>query len=599
MENFVGFIASTYGIQFFMQYLGGKVLDKIPLTSNKNEIDEKKWLEFYTKTLEVLCEKMGWEFDAESVYRELGDEDFLLDNLQDEISADRVLCKLLGKDYEKYYANDIKIQWIECIMQCIRLPEFDMIYKCFSIEKIDELQNGQKQILDEIKQIKITQKDIETEWKKKEAELINKNNMAEFNSALEDIENGDYELAINKLKKVNCWANDNHTKFISFFKIGFCYSQLNSEERYEKALAWFIKAEKICDYQRDDVVLLFRNIALTYIHIGENERKYDNYNKSNEYFEKVIMNVKEADELYYYEALIHIARNYMDMCDEIPIDDVLKNLGISEIIMSFICCCDCKLTAEMMYILVHNMARMYYHKAEKIDLKYMKTARELYEYVLTMDYVKQNKELSAMANINAGMSYQYDVDDKLENAKKAIAFYEMGISLYESKRAENYKYQIANAKLNIASAYKTIYHYSKDMEDFRKSIDKTNEIIRKEKYNPENSLLFRTYMLQLYLYIEALKHKKSPLEYIDLDNVCNKLSAMSCQVNYEKYNYTYQLLMCELDLLLMNEEHYEKIDSIKETLLNIQKSTHEGNKNISDMAEEILKGYEYIFDRNN
>lgn len=401
MDNFIGFIASTFGIQFFMQYFGGKVLDKIPLISSKNEIDEKKWLEFYTKTLELLCKKMGWEFYAESVYRELGDEDFLLDNLNDEITTDRILCKLLGKDYEKYYGNDIRIRWIECIMQCITMPEFDIIYKFFSIEKINSLLNGQEKIFDEIKQIKITQKNIETEWKKREDELINKSNMAEFNSALEDIEDKDYESAIIKLKKVNIWANDNHTKFISYFKIGFCYSQLNTEDRYEKALKWYLRAEKISNYQRDDVVLLFRNIALTYISIGESESKGDNYSKSNEYFEKVIINSKEKDELYYYEALIHIARNYMDMCDEVPMNDVVNYLEISEIIMSFIGCSKCKLTAEMMYVLVHNMARLFYHKAEKIDHKYMETARELYEYVLTMDYVKQNKELLAMSNINA------------------------------------------------------------------------------------------------------------------------------------------------------------------------------------------------------
>lgn len=597
LENFIGFIASTFGIQFFMQYFWGKVLDKILLTSSKNEIDEKKWLEFYTKTLELLCKKMGWEFYAESVYRELRDEDFILSNLNDEIDTDRILCKLLGKDYEKYYGNGIRNQWIECIMQCITMPEFDMIYKFFGIEKIKELLNGQDKIFDEIKQIKIAQKNIETERKKREDELINNSNMAEFNSALEDIEDKDYEAAIIKLKKVNTWTKDEHTKFISYFKIGFCYSQLNIEDRYKKTLTWFLKAEKICNYQRDDVVLLFRNIALTYISIGESESKSDNYNKSNEYFKKVIINSKEKDELYFYEALIHIARNYMDMCDEIPINDVVNYLETSEIIMSFICCSKCKLTAEMMYVLVHNMARLFFHKAEKIDHKYMKTARELYEYVLTMDYVKQNKELLAMSNINAGMSYQYDIDNKLENLEKAIAFYEIGISLYESKGAENYKYQILNAKLDIASAYKARYRYYGNMEDFKKSVDMTNEIISKENYNPENSFLFRTYMLQLSLYIEALKHKEIPNEFIDLDKVRNKLSIISYQVNYEKYKCTYQLLNCELELLLINEEQYEKIEGIKETILEIQKSTHEGNKNISKKAEQIFKEYAYIFDR--
>lgn len=596
LDNFIGFVASTYGIQFFMQYLGGKVLDKIPSFFQNDLIDNEKWLEFYEKTLEVLCKKMGWEFDVTCVRRELKDEEFVLDNIQDEISTDRILCKLLGKDYENYYGTDIENQWIECIIQCIKMPEFDMIYKGFCIDKIDDLQKGQKQIIDEIKQIKITHKDMEEEWKRKEDELINEKNMSEFKDAIEDVESGDYESAIMKFKKVNCWADD-RTKFISYFKIGFCYSQLNDEDRYKKALCWFLKAEKICDYQSDDVVLLFRNIALVYIFIGEKESKIDNYNKSNEYFKKVIINIKDEELLYFYETLIHIARNYMDMCDEVSMNKVAEYLEISESIMSFICCCECNLTEEMLYVLVHNMARLFYHKAEKIDNKFMKTAQELYKYVLDMNYVKKNKELLAMSNINTGMSFQYDLNDKMKNAKKAIAFYETGISLYEADNASKYQYEIVNAKLDIASAYKTIYCFSGEEKYFEKCMDLTNEIIGKVKYNPQNSLLLRTYMLQLYLYIEALKLGRNPNVFIDLDNLRNKLEIISSQINYEKYNYTCQLLLCELDLLLMNEENYCKIDSIKNKILSIQESAQKGNKNISDIAEKLFAEYEDILDR--
>ena len=81
-----------------------------------------------------------------------------------------------------------------------------------------------------------------------------------------------------------------------------------------------------------------------------------------------------------------------------------------------------------------------------------------------------------------------------------------------------------------------------------------NQIIGKIKYNPQNSLLLRTYILKLYLYIEALKLGQNPEMFIDLDNVGNKLEIISDQINYEKYKYTCQLLLCELDLLLMNEE---------------------------------------------
>lgn len=50
LDNFIGFIVSTYGIQFFMQYLGGKVLDKISSFLQNDLIEKEKWFEFNLNT---------------------------------------------------------------------------------------------------------------------------------------------------------------------------------------------------------------------------------------------------------------------------------------------------------------------------------------------------------------------------------------------------------------------------------------------------------------------------------------------------------------------------------------------------------------------
>ena len=102
--------------------------------------------------------------------------------------------------------------------------------------------------------------------------------------------------------------------------------------------------------------------------------------------------------------------------------------------------------------------------------------------------------------------------------------------------------------------------------------------------------MFRTYILQLYLYIDAFKNGDTPENYIDLSDLRNRLDAFYQQVNYEKYNYIYQLLVCELELLIY-EEDCEKSESIKEKLLEIKVATHEGNKNIHDKAQDLLDKY--------
>lgn len=587
LEKIIKFFVDMFGSQFFIQYLGEKILDRIALLFSKNEVSAKTLREFYQKVFELLCKEMKFEFDYDAICRELADEDFLLNKINDKNNIDIILRKLLGKDYNKRYGNKIEKCWEKCIKQCLQMPEFEHIYKSILEKEIDELQSGNKEILTELRQIKhVLNKKGYMEY----GDPIKKNISAEFEQAMEYMEDGEYELAIKSFKKLNHWLDDMHKKYVSYFMIAFCYSQLNSENGYENALIWYLKSESKFSKQNEDRLLLYRNIALTYIYIGESENKIDNYKKSNEYFKKVILNLKDNNMLYYYEALIHIARNYMDMCDELPMDKVSDYLEISENIMSFVCCCECELTEELMFVLVHNMARLFYHKAEKVDFKYMKTAQKLYEYAIELKYARQNPRMLAMLNINIGMSYQYDIDNKLENAKKAIPYYETGIHLYESISGINYRKQIENAKLDIASANKTIYCFSQDIQYFENAVDIAKEIINQERYTIENSLLFRTYILQLYLYIDALKNEDTPEKYIDLCDLRNRLDVISKQINYEKYNYTYQLLVCELELITSGED-CEKSESIKEKLLKIKEATYEGNKNIYDKAKDLLDVY--------
>lgn len=587
MEKIIKFIVDMFGNQFFVQYLGEKILDKIGLLFSKNKVSKKTLKEFYQKVFELLCNEMGWEFDCNAIDRELEDEDFLLNKIKDKNNMDRILCKLLGNDYNKRYSNKIKKCWEKCISQCALMPEFEFIHKSIIEEQIAELLSYEKEILTEIKQIKHV--DSEKGYTRYE-EPIKENKIAEFEQALEYIEDGEYELAIEAFKKANCQLNDEHEKYVSYFMIAFCYSQLNSEDGYDYALKWYLKSENKFNLHDEDRLLLYRNIALTYIYIGQSRNKIDNYKKSNEYFKKVILNFKDSNKLYYYEALIHIARNYMDMCDELPMDEVADYLEKSEIIMSLVFCSECELTEELIFVLIHNMARVFYHKAEKVDSKYMKTAQKLYEYAAKLKYAKQNQDMLAMLNINIGMSYQYELQNELQNVKKAIIYYENGIQLYETINGIKYRKQIENAKLNIASAYKTIYNFSHDLQYFKNAIDIAKEIINQEKYTIENSLLFRTYILQLYLYIDAFKNGDTPENYIDLSDLRNRLDAFYQQVNYEKYNYIYQLLVCELELLIY-EEDCEKSESIKEKLLEIKVATHEGNKNIQDKAQDLLDKY--------
>lgn len=63
VEALKAFLVSTYGVQFFLQYLGGKAIDKLTDLATKKELTiEEKWLLLFDRTLQLLCEKRNWEY---------------------------------------------------------------------------------------------------------------------------------------------------------------------------------------------------------------------------------------------------------------------------------------------------------------------------------------------------------------------------------------------------------------------------------------------------------------------------------------------------------------------------------------------------------
>lgn len=592
------FLVSTYGIQFFMQYLGGKALDKVSRIEKEELNNRELWYQTFNKTLELLCQKMNWEFDANAVKRELDSETIFIDDLNDTESANKFLLKLLGKDHTEYYGSGVADTWCQCIKECIKDPQFDEPFKEYILKKIEDIQFEQFCIQEELKKVKVSQVDIEKEWKKREDIKQEQEKVIDLEEALFDIEEGDYNQAIEKLKRVSVWSKDEKIKYICYYRIGYCYSQISYDVKgYQKSLTWFKKAEKICNTKEDDIVLLYRNIALLYILIGEQQSKIDNYMLSIDYFKKALIYVDENDSLYFYDILIHIARNYMDMCDEVSLDLVNRYLSIASVLMLSVCSSECELAEDQMFVLLHNLARVFYHKAEKNDnYSYFKMARDIYDIVLNMKYTKKHHHLLAMVNVNLGMTYQYDRGNKYNNTRMAMAYYELGENLYKEAGEKEYLREIRNVQLNIASAYKIIYEYSRDENDFKKSLSFLDEITENINYSPDNSIFIRTYLMKIYVYIIKRRIDGEFTDIIDIDQICSLLDRIFEQVQYEKYEYTYRLLKCELMLLEIGDTTpLDQIRKIKEEIMKIKGITSNGNANISGRAEQILNQYNNVF----
>lgn len=66
---------------------------------------------------------------------------------------------------------------------------------------------------------------------------------------------------------------------------------------------------------------------------------------------------------------------------------------------------------------------------------------------------------------------------------------------------------------------------------------------------------------------------------------------MNDQYHYEKYNYTAEVLLYKLDLVLLENTDREKKNKIEEELMNIKEIVSEGNVNMKLVIDEIINEY--------
>lgn len=598
IDGLFNFISNTYGIQFFLQYLGGKVIDKIIDKPNNKNCETDLWYQLFDDTLKMLCEKMEWEYDSKVVYEEIVKNNIEINDLNDKKSAEECLLKLVGKES---FNENLSELWCKCLKENIKEGKYEILFKDYSLNKIEKLINNIGLLNDEIDKLKVKNIDINDKWKERERIEKEERYEEEYYLALQYMEDKNYIQAIESLKKINVWsAKNRRKKYLCCYQIGYCYSQIAIDiEGYKKALIWFGKAENICNMIEDDLVLLYRNIALLYIYIGEINDKVENYNKSNNYLSKALISIDTEDDYYFNDILIHISRNYMDMCDELPLEKVNEKLDLSEVLMLGICVSESNLSEEQFYVLLHNLARVYYHQAEKNgqECKFF-LARDLFIQVSKMRYIKADPPKLAMVNVNIGLTYEYDLSGGQSYIEKALIYYELAKKVYESNNEKKYLRELSNVNLGIASAHKILFKYTLDNESYEKSNDLLNEIIQNEIFLPNNSLLLRTYLLKLSLLLDRYKLLKI-CDKKELNTICITIEIFFQQVNYDKYKYTFLLLRDELMLLqYQNEGEYYfeiSIENLHKEIIEIVEATSKGNVNISDKAKELLEKYAFIF----
>lgn len=593
------FLSQTFGKQFFLQYFFSKGLDKFGNTVGK-KLSKAGLKELFEETYKCLCEENGWEYDIDAVYNSLQKNRLGIDKLNDIAYINNFLCEILGKDYQEYYDIDIAEQWYQCLCRCMLEPKFEKLRETFQFKKIENLEEKFDNYTAS-----------EEAWRKREAEekkekkALEQKKAQEFQQKLEfeladkALDAGEYEKAIEGFRKVSIWNTDDQIKYICIYNEAYCYAELAGDaEGYQKAIRFFQKAEKLSDPSRDDVVLLYRNIALLFIYLGEEQNKVLNYKKANEYLEKILQCAGEEDEYYVIDVILHIARNYMDMCDELPFDEVRDSLHLALNLMMEVCMVSGDvLSEEHAYILLHNMGRVLFHLAEKEEQpQLLKKARELYREVLKMNLIKKDNERLARVNLNMGMAYQCDASEEIENLNKALAYYQIALDLYQSSEKKS-AWNAWNVCLNIAEACGRLYVLTKEKKWFEKAEKQLQGIADKVNAAPGNSLYLRVSLSLMKLYNNRLAYTEDEAEreyYLEnAEALSRKIDVILETADYKKYQYTYQILKARLKLYRIDETaDVQMLVDEKEGLKKLKDALRDGNEHLYQAAEEVVEDYE-------
>lgn len=598
LETIGTFFGKYFGKQFFLQYFLTKGLDK--LGSIKGKKETKAGLqELFAETYKCLCHKNGWEYDINEVNDLLQKKSISIDKMNDMDYVNDFLCDLLGRDYQKYYNIDLATQWYTCLYECIILPKFDKLYKSFKLNKLHNLENSMNMKLGQEEWE--TRENKEREHRSQRAAEEEFEQKIEFEMALEALESEEYEEAIKGFKKVSVWNKDEKIKYLCHYNEAYCYGKLAYDaEGYQKAIRFFQKAEKYADAARDDVVLLYRNIALLYTYLGEERNKVCNYKKANEYFEKILECAKPEDRYYVVDVILHLARNYMDMCDEVAMDEVKENLSLAMVLMMDLYLLEGDgLSEEQAFVLLHNMGRCFYHFAEKENMpEFMEPARELYLEVLKMDFVQQDKKNLAMVNENLAMTYHYDFSEEEQNLEKALNYYQIALELCRGldKVSDN---DLMKKQLNIAEVYARLYQLTENTEYFEQAEKMLYEMMKQVDVMPYNSLYFRINLSLMKLYCNQVIHTEEEIErekWIEqAEKISNRIECLVTMTNYEKYRYTYFILKSRLFIFQIDTEtDVNTIMNYKDELQEIAEKTKEGNSYLYEVVVEMVDDYEKI-----
>lgn len=578
------FFSTILSESFFAQYAVGKGMDAL-ISNIQASFNEKETInsirELMKDSLYRLYEKYEWEYNSSYIWNILINEVNGIEDITESrlgiILKELIGCTLFGEEYVT--------EWKDIIEGMLVDEKYKKVYKTsiqaalkLLICKIDRLDNSFE------RKEKIS---IKTET----SETVD----AEFEKAYECIGLEEYEEAIHLFKKIILHSSNKQLKGLAWEKIGYCEYCLGN---INKAIEDYKKSLKFSAKPQEKVNRLCA-IAKLYTKLGEENNKKENYKRANLYF-KEMLDIATIDEDI-IEARVHIARNNMDMCDVVNIDEAKSILGMSIIEYIDILNTYPEMDYEIGFVACQNLGRCFVQVAQKLGyVELLDVAEELYLELLNDEITKEKSSWSALILDNLAELYYYestvDKTNRSELLVKAKVTYKKALACYQSEVANENVYKIYGIRLDLASMEFAEYLCDNDINHLKNAEEQLLELEKEYSYEKENSMHIRICLKMIeILFHKALISDNPQVELEQMQKYILQAKSFDNIHSYEKYAIALELLTFRkiyLEITIMNK----KVDYSEciEQLRAFMEKTEDKNVNLYQVAEQTLNMFQEL-----
>lgn len=514
IDKLINLFMNTEVHTFVLEYVSSKTLDTVfkKITKSKDLSVGEQLVNALSVSFDTLCNNMNWEHDEKAITEtfiySLNDVKFIPTKKQ----LKEILEDAMGQQIDETMLN----MWEQIFRQTISTDKYHQLYKIYLLNSIQDTHENSLATNNDIN-------DIKQYIYNQPKNLFNGN----YDYALSQAKTGNYKTAIDIFMQIKSTSEGLKSKKITY-DIGYYYlkwaeSTIYDETMLMNAISYLTEAVQFIQiYNEEDDYLIFRNLARAHENLSTRKNKLNNYKNAERYILYAIDAAASIDNNVYdiYSLNIDLARIYENLSVVSSICDTRVYLQKAVNIYMDIINSGIELPEEQIFVLYHNIGRMFEKKAEFYDdYNDLDNAIEYYMLAENTSYasIENNPKQYALLHNNLGNVYflkdSISSMDSKEWIEESLRHYKLALDVYSIDKNQH-EFQMTST--NIGRVYSRLYVKFKKENDFILSKKYFEEVLpyRKPLSDPLGYAMVKIGIADLYI-----KKVKADSTYAKIDDV--------------------------------------------------------------------------------